>query len=93
MSLSANQNKQSDDSPQISLGGVIPRVPDIVTRESEGDSRGDADQPAETRQDTRDRATVQSPHNEGSRGKKWQGIALDSLLVALVVGVLGGGGY
>lgn len=45
---------------------------------------------AETASSTRQRT---APERAGTRARKWQAFALDTLLVLMVVGVLGGGSY
>ncbi len=97
MSLSANQKKQPDHFPKISLSGIVPQVldpaPDKPDASDSSPKTNDADQPTEQQPKETDSPEAKAPRQKGAGLKMWQSVALDSFLVALVVGVLAGGGY
>ncbi len=94
MSLSVNQKERTAELPPISLSGIATSLAD--DNETSETNREPAEEqiPAPEKKEAAETVSERTPERR-NRGqlKKWQGIVLDALLVALVAGVLGSGGY
>lgn len=88
MSLSGNQPAQSTKLSNISVSPIRP-VPALEKKPKE--EKAPAETPAQAEAEPAPAKPAQATEAKGL--SKWQGIALDTFLVAMVVGVLGGGGY
>ncbi len=108
MSLSPNQKDRPTELPPISLSGIASQSASDATEELETSPETEEDQQPvsveemeeleELEDDNEPDAAAQSPASVSTtktpaEPKKWPGIVLDTLLVAMVVCVLSGGGY